>query len=435
MKKLSHQLILALLLSLTSACGGTPTPLPEATEPPAPEAVETEPVEAPQSSTLALGTETVTELLGVTWLWAELLEGVPADHAAIPDPENYSLAFHSHGEVSLQADCNQISGTFTLSGDSLTLETGPSTAASCGEDSLDQQYLALLSTVGSASLEGSRLVLSLQDGAGQMIFDAGGPAEGLVDTDLTTAKAAGGLGIDPSSVTLDTMGLPTSWQANLIRGTSYDDSQPPGPMGLPEHIQINLGSDDQDRPNPATRQPGDPVIYIIPVAAYQDLWESNGDPFVTIISEELQMVLADKPDPLPVAGMPMLPFEELGGTNDLAMQGNYLDVSAGSGVRFVGRFAQDPSPVTNDGLRYIFQGFSADGRYLLAFFYPVTTSALPWNDGVPAEERQSAESDPTTYLDKKAHTLDALDSSEWNPNLSILDAVLDSLAFESTITE
>jgi len=57
---------------------------------------------------------------------------------------------------------------------------------------------------------------------------------------------------DPASVTIDTMGLPYSWQANLVEATPYDDSQPPGAMGLPEHVQVNFGVTD-----PADVQFGD----------------------------------------------------------------------------------------------------------------------------------------------------------------------------------
>jgi hypothetical protein len=36
-----------------------------------------------------------------------------------------------------------------------------------------------------------------------------------------------------------------------------------------------------------------------------------------------------------------------------------------SGYRFVGRWEQSPNPVTNQGLRYVYQGFTNDGRFLV----------------------------------------------------------------------
>ena len=61
--------------------------------------------------------------------------------------------------------------------------------------------------------------------------------------------------------------------------------------------------------------------------------------------------------------MPVLPFEEIGGVNDLAVQGEYLEFDWFNGMRFVGRFNQDPNPVINEGLYYIYQGFNEENTY------------------------------------------------------------------------
>ena len=61
--------------------------------------------------------------------------------------------------------------------------------------------------------------------------------------------------------------------------------------------------------------------------------------------------------PSPMAGVPVLPYEEVACANDLAVQLGGVPASLTSatkdGYRFVGRFAQDANPVTNQGLRYI----------------------------------------------------------------------------------
>jgi hypothetical protein len=96
-------------------------------------------------------------------------------------------------------------------------------------------------------------------------------------------------------------------------------------------------------------------------------------------------------------------------------------------VRFVGRFAQDANPVSNTGLRYIFQGFTPDGDHLVTFFYPVATSALPSQEEVSIEEQARAASDYMAYLDETVERLNALGDDQWDPNLSTLDSVLGSL--------
>ena len=118
-----------------------------------------------------------SDIAGVEWQWSELIEAQPTSQSVVPDPENYTLVFKPDGGIDIQADCNMVGGSYTLKDDSLSIELGPSTMAFCGEESLDQQYLASLGNVESASLENGRLVLHLKDDAGKMVFNNGGSAE------------------------------------------------------------------------------------------------------------------------------------------------------------------------------------------------------------------------------------------------------------------
>ena len=94
-------------------------------------------------------------------------------------------------------------------------------------------------------------------------------------------------GLQASQIQLDTQGLPYSWQATAMPATPYDASQPPGPTGLPAHILITFGVT-----NPADRRPGDPVMYIIPVAAYEQLWEQAGKRELRGAAAELEAAAA-----------------------------------------------------------------------------------------------------------------------------------------------
>ena len=110
--------------------------------------------------------------------------------------------------------------------------------AFCGEDSLGQIYLASLAKVNAASSEDGRLFLHFADDAGRMGFNNGGAPQVIGSGTDATAM------IQPQQVSIDTQGLPYSWQPNLVPATPYDASQPPGPTGLPEHIEINFGVTD-----------------------------------------------------------------------------------------------------------------------------------------------------------------------------------------------
>ena len=234
--------------------------------------------------------------------------------------------------------------------------------------------------------------------------------------------------VDPSQFTMNTLGLPYSWQANCVKATPYDKTQPPGPTGLPEHMEINFGA-----VNPAAQQPNDPVMYLIPKEEYVALWANAGDTTIAKRMGQLETIVAQKGAGMPSSGMPVLPMEKAPATNDLAVQGKYLDFGGWDGVRFVGRFSQGPNAVTstNPQLFYIFQGFAgSDDQYFVAFFYPVTTPFLPVDaSGVPAAEMQSLNTDPNAYMQERIKFLNGLNDAAWVPNLSVLDAVLASIEY------
>jgi heat shock protein HslJ len=109
-------------------------------------------------------------ITGVEWQWSGLIETMPAAQSVVPDPENYTLVLQPDGALHIKADCNVVGGSHTLEGNGLTITLGPSTMAYCGEQSLDQQYLKLLSHVDGYGIEDGQLVLKLQADAGRMIF-------------------------------------------------------------------------------------------------------------------------------------------------------------------------------------------------------------------------------------------------------------------------
>jgi heat shock protein HslJ len=139
-------------------------------------------------------------ITGIQWQWAELTETDPASQSVVPDPENYVLVLNDDGSANIKADCNQLQWTYTLDGTSLTFSTlGPSTMAFCGDDSLDQLFLSKLGMGGTVSVEDERLVLELNENAGRMVFDNGGPAETAPET---MPETGGALLVAPWAATL-----------------------------------------------------------------------------------------------------------------------------------------------------------------------------------------------------------------------------------------
>lgn len=118
-------------------------------------------------------TDTEPELVGTTWLWQEFVDMADEGSYTVPNPENYTLTLQEDGTANLQADCNQVTWTYTMDG-GLTFDTvGVSTLAFCGEDSLDQQYLERLGQTATYVFDdGGLLHLNLAMDSGNMVFAA-----------------------------------------------------------------------------------------------------------------------------------------------------------------------------------------------------------------------------------------------------------------------
>lgn len=95
--------------------------------------------------------------------------GSPENRTVVPDPENYMLAFFPDNTYYIKADCNGGSGNYILEGGNLTLDPPVMTLIACGPESLDSEYLSLLSNVSSATLENEQLIL-YSENTGQRIF-------------------------------------------------------------------------------------------------------------------------------------------------------------------------------------------------------------------------------------------------------------------------
>ena len=216
---------LFLVVAVTvAACGGD-----EATNTPVP--TEAPPATAAVAATPEPATVSSAEMVDIVWQWADLVETAPAAQSVVPDPENYTLVFKPDGTVSIKADCNMVSGGYVLEGNALSIQLGPSTMAFCGDESSDQQYLALLGSVASVSVENGRLMLHLQDDAGRMGFNNGGAAD---------EPAAGGLTPD----TLANMTYQSEWTQSgtaPLENGQYSEPAAPGSatltkVSLTEHV-------------------------------------------------------------------------------------------------------------------------------------------------------------------------------------------------------
>jgi uncharacterized lipoprotein YbaY len=122
------------------------------------------------SQVMGAETEESSDIVGIVWNWQGFQDTAEKNDIVVPNPDNYRLELLPDGTFSAKADCNLVSGTYTLEGASLTLQLGPTTMAECGPDSLYNEYLALLTQVVTYVREGEALYLNLMADAGNMKF-------------------------------------------------------------------------------------------------------------------------------------------------------------------------------------------------------------------------------------------------------------------------
>jgi len=115
-------------------------------------------------------------LKDIEWQWVEAVEQEDGKITTVPNPAKYTLVFLGDGTFRGKADCNLIGGSY-VSTEGFKITPGPSTMAYCGENSLDQKYLAGLGLVTAGGLDGSgHLTLESARSGLRMLFRNGGVA-------------------------------------------------------------------------------------------------------------------------------------------------------------------------------------------------------------------------------------------------------------------
>lgn len=237
-----------------------------------------------------------------------------------------------------------------------------------------------------------------------------------VTATLVTPVAATADGLRPEDVTFGLFGLAKEAKGITVPAAPYDNSEPPGPVGAPAHLAYEFD--------------GAQRLWVIPAKAYQAQWDTAGDDTISASLAQLNTLLRDKPKSprLPLPFLPPIPA-----TNDVAGRVRYLDFNGGSGIAYLGRWAQDASPVLASQIFYSFVGLTDDGEHIVSFQYPAHTSFLP--DDVSEllpEHLAYIQTYPKAYLQQTSSLLDTLPNSAYGPDLSRLDGLVFSITVPLT---
>lgn len=130
---------------------------------------------------VALPTPT-TSIQDIVWQWVSVTEQTTGAKTIVPSPENYTIVFYTDRTLTGKADCNTFTGTYSQEG-GFAITLGATTMASCGEASLDQQYLQLLGSIAAGGPDGAGgLALETAGGEQRMLFENGGAAPVALQT-------------------------------------------------------------------------------------------------------------------------------------------------------------------------------------------------------------------------------------------------------------
>jgi heat shock protein HslJ len=101
-----------------------------------------------------------SEITDITWK-LESVARVGSALVSVPNPEQYTVRFESNNRLSVRADCNTCTGTYTLDGSSLSIPpTMACTLIACPTPGLDTLFTSALSTVRTATVVENQLVLT-----------------------------------------------------------------------------------------------------------------------------------------------------------------------------------------------------------------------------------------------------------------------------------
>jgi hypothetical protein len=213
--------------------------------------------------------------------------------------------------------------------------------------------------------------------------------------------------------------MPATPLPDVLEGPSYW-------LAIPEHIRFTFSdpSLSTSRRRMGFNLAAEAQILVFPRAELVDI-----NPLVQTQMETLRNLLAER-GTVPSGELPLLPL-----TNSAQVfhaQAQYLVSGNLQGLRFISQHSQDPRPIMlSQELFYTFQGFTDDGVYYVAAFFPVTTTALP--DTIAQGDWhviRDTEASYASYLLETTAVLEQLPPAEFTPDLTLLDAVVTSLIID-----
>ncbi|MCU0520983.1 MAG: hypothetical protein MUF84_09855 [Anaerolineae bacterium] len=182
---------------------------------------------------------------------------------------------------------------------------------------------------------------------------------------------------------------------------------------LPERLQFGL----QGYPRGMDRQ-GQPHMIIYPTEALR-----AANPQAAEMIDAITRLLDTKPAPRTLDSIPV--FLPVNAAQVYRARVRYVQEGNARGVAFLTAYAQDLTPVVNESLFYIYEGFIGDGRQLVVAWLPVYHPSLrdTWAE-YTQEELAPLYDDYEAYLDEALANLEMQPADSFIPDLDLLEAMM-----------
>lgn len=237
------------------------------------------------------------------------------------------------------------------------------------------------------------------------------PATQILPTQVSATQTSAPSQITESgSMRLDLNGLAQIITSQIVPATSTSTDVPYWEI-LPQYELLTLEG------YPISNHLMTAQIFIYPVAELAAANEGAGK-----IAADLQTLLQNQQVG---KNLPFLPVYNA--AQVMHAQVSFLNFKNGNGVRYLTQFDQAFLPINNHELLYTFQGLTSDGKYYVAAVLPVNLASLPANETVTGQEPPEFSSDFPKYLENVVNTLDQQPANTFTPDLSQLDALIQSI--------
>lgn len=222
----------------------------------------------------------------------------------------------------------------------------------------------------------------------------------------TPASPPSAIILTPEHVTVNLQVIAAKFSGKVVSATPNERRSSPFMNGAPEHLQFAF---DNDHLSVVVRY-RERQLLLYPINAYRELFgiTSREQARFNVEIKLLQQLIANSSESFSEA-IPVLPPVE--SIQLFCSQIRYLNFADGAGVRFVTRYAMEASPTTNENIFYTFQGLTADGKYYISVFYPITAKGLPG----------------TAVILTTTNFLNQLASADFTPDLARMDDMVKSL--------